>query len=115
MHELSIALSILDIAVETCGREGWDRVDTVRVKIGTASGVMTDALLFAWESARGGTPASKAELEIEVVPVGGSCRDCGEEFTVQEKYVILCPKCGGSEFTITSGRELHVTDLEVDD
>ena len=62
-----------------------------------------------------GTAASEALLEIEEVPVGGSCRDCGEEFTVKEKYVILCPKCGGSDFSITSGRELHVTDLEVDD
>ena len=58
---------------------------------------------------------TKKGLQFEEVPVGGHCRDCVSEFTVEEKFVFACPKCGGVEFTMSSGHELEVVDLEVDE
>lgn len=115
MHELSIAMSILEIVQSACVEAGHDRVEKVRVRIGRASGVMPDALLFAFECARSGTAAAGASLEIEEVPVGGHCRDCASDFTVDEKYVFQCPLCGGSSFKMGTGHELEVIDLEVED
>jgi hydrogenase nickel incorporation protein HypA/HybF len=114
VHELSIAMSILDIARDACAEQGSSRVEKVRVKIGKASGIMADSLLFSFDCAKSGGAAG-ATLEIEEVPVGGHCRDCGADFTVDEKYVLQCPLCGGAAFTINSGYELEVVDLEVDD
>lgn len=115
MHELSIALGILDIVQETCGKEGIARVEKVRVKIGRASGIMPDALLFSFECARSGTVADGALLEVEEVPVGGHCEDCNRDFTVEEKYVLACPRCGGASFRVHSGQELEIIDLEGED
>ena len=115
MHELSIALSILDIVESACRNHDCSRVELVRVRIGRAAGVMSDALAFSFDAAKGGTLAEGASLEIDEVPVGGHCRDCASDFTVEEKYVFGCPKCGGVEFTVHSGHELEVVDLEVDE
>jgi len=115
MHELSIAMNILDVVMQTCKEQGFRRVDSVSVRIGRASGVMTDALSFAFECARSGTVAEKARFVIEEVPVGGTCNECGGSFQVQEQYVFACPLCSGSSFRITSGHELEILELEVDD
>ncbi len=115
MHELSIALSILDIVESACRNHDCSRVELVRVRIGRAAGVMSDSLSFSFDAAKGGTLAEGASLEIDEVPVGGHCRDCASDFTVEEKYVFGCPKCGGVEFTVHSGHELEVVDLEVVD
>jgi hydrogenase nickel incorporation protein HypA/HybF len=113
MHELSIALGILNIVRSACETGGHGRVERVRVRVGKASGVMTEALRFSFDAAREGTVAAEAELEIEEIPVGGRCRACRADFAVEEKYVFACPKCGGSEFSVETGHELEVVDLEV--
>lgn len=115
MHELSVAMSILDIVRAACEAGGHGRVEKVRVRVGRASGVMREALLFSFDAAKGGTAAGEAVLEIEDVPVGGRCRRCSSAFTVEEKYVLECPLCGGGEFTIERGHELEVVDLEVEE
>ena len=112
MHELSIALSVLEIVASAAAGAGLARVDTVRLRIGKATGVLPDALHFAFDCSKAGTPAAGASLEIEEVPVGGRCESCAREFTTPEPYVLACPLCGGGAFRITTGDELAVLDLE---
>ena len=68
MHELSIAMSIVEIACEEAGRQGGCPVEEVRLKIGKDSGVVSDALLFSWELACEGTSAQGARLLVEEQP-----------------------------------------------
>ncbi|HWR98553.1 MAG TPA: hydrogenase maturation nickel metallochaperone HypA [Candidatus Methanoperedens sp.] len=112
MHELSIALSVLDIVREAAAGAGLARVETVRLRVGKATGVLPDALLFAFDCSKAGTPAAAARLEIEEVSIGGHCGDCARDFTSPEPYVLACPLCGGGDFRITTGDELAVLDLE---
>ena len=112
MHELSIALSVLDIVRDAAASAGLSRVDVVRLRIGRATGLLPDALRFAFDCSKAGTPAAGAALEIEEVPIGGHCDSCGRDFTSPEPYVLACPLCGGTSFRVTSGDELHVLDLE---
>ena len=112
MHELSIALSVLDIVKSAAADAGLSRVDTVRLRIGKATGVLPEALHFAFDCSKAGTPAAGAALEIEEVPIGGHCGSCGRDFTSPEPYVLACPLCGGGAFRITTGDELAVLDLE---
>jgi hydrogenase nickel incorporation protein HypA/HybF len=112
MHELSIALSVLDIVRTAAAASRLASVTVVRLRIGCASGVQPDSLRFAFDCSKAGTPAEHATLEIEAVPVGGRCDGCGREFTTPEPYVLACPLCGGTAFRLTAGDELHVLDLE---
>lgn len=114
MHEASIILNVLDIAFENCQKEGYEKIDSITLKIGKASGVMLDALYFAFDSAKHETPAFDASLEIIEIPVGGQCGKCDSDFTVEEKFVFNCPLCGSPDsFKVTSGRELDIVELEV--
>lgn len=115
MHETALALSILDIVVEKCHEAGGSTVDSVRVRIGKAAGVMPEALQFAFDAAKANTIAAGAELVIEPVPVGGLCNGCEKEFSVDDvQFVFSCPLCGSKFIEIKTGREMEIVDMEID-
>jgi len=113
MHEASIAASLLEIVSGQCRRSGYSRIESIHLKIGRASGIMTDALIFAFEALKEGSVAKEAVLEIEEVPVSGHCSDCNNTFTTEQEYILSCPCCGGGSFRMTAGREMDVIDMEV--
>jgi len=113
MHEVSIAQGMLDIAIDNCTKQGYTRIDSIKVKIGKASGIVPDSLQFAFEALKPGTIAETAVLAIEEIPVGGFCKKCKKNFTVEEAYVISCPMCGDTSFQIETGRELNIDEMEV--
>jgi hydrogenase nickel incorporation protein HypA/HybF len=114
MHEASIALSIIDIAEEHCRTAGYDSIKSIQVRIGSASGILPDALGMAFEIVRLGTMADSATLNVEEIPLGGNCRGCGVDFTTDEQFILACPECGSNDFFLNSGREMEITELEVD-
>ena len=113
MHEVSIALSLLEIAEQHCKKEGYQGIESITVKIGKASGVMPEALLFAFDAVKQGTIAEKAHLTIEEIPVSGYCHRCMKSFSVDEPFVLCCPNCGDTSFRLDSGRELDIVELDV--
>jgi len=114
MHETALALSILDIVVSKCSEAGGHTVDSVRLRIGRAAGVMPEALAFAFDAAKATTVAEHAQLVIEPVPVGGVCNECKKEFSVDDvQYVFACPLCGARSFEIKNGREMEIVDMEI--
>ncbi len=68
MHELSIAMSIVEIASDEARRLGDARVEVVHLTLGELSGVVKDSLLFAWDLACEESPVAGSRLEIEEVP-----------------------------------------------
>jgi hydrogenase nickel incorporation protein HypA/HybF len=112
MHELSIALSILDLVAEEAERRGG-RVVAVHLKLGPLSGVVKDALLSAYDLAREGTSLAGAELLIEEVPVVARCSACAAERTLVFPQ-LCCPTCGAPTPDVVSGRELEVVALEIE-
>src|SRR5438067_2169607 len=93
MHELSIALSIVDLVAEEAQRQGA-RVVAVHLKLGPLSGVVRDALVSAYGLAREGTPLERAELVVEEVPVVAYCPLCAVERTLASVQELCCPACG---------------------
>src|SRR5687767_6566818 len=51
MHELSIAMELIDVASEELARLGGVHVTAVRLRVGPLSGVVKDALLFSFDAA----------------------------------------------------------------
>lgn len=114
MHELSIALSLLDEIANVAQREKATRVSRVRLRVGRMSGVARDALLFAWELARSDTVAAQAELLIEDVPLSVFCSRCQCERATLEGGGLVCGICGAPSPTVVGGRELKFVSVEVD-
>ncbi len=114
MHETALALSILDIVVEKCREAKGSVVDSVRLRIGKAAGVMPEALSFAFDAAKVNTVADKAQLVIEPVAVAGTCGECKKPFSLNDTQVVFsCPHCGSKLVEITSGREMEIVDMEI--
>ena len=113
MHEVSIAQGMLEIAIANCKKQGYTRIDSIKVKVGRASGVVPESLQFAFEALKTGTMAEKAALTIDEIPVSGFCKKCNKKFAVEEAYVISCPMCGGTSFQVETGRELNIDEMEV--
>jgi len=113
MHELSIALSILDIAAEEAQRHGGARVRGIHLRLGPLSGVVKEALMSAYELAREGSALGDAELIIEDVPVRASCPICQTTRAITSVPQLFCPECGAPTPDVESGRELEVFALEI--
>ncbi|HYT88461.1 MAG TPA: hydrogenase maturation nickel metallochaperone HypA [Gemmataceae bacterium] len=113
MHELSIALSLIDLVIEEAERRGCGVV-AIHLKLGALSGVVKEALLSAYDLAREGTVAEGAALIIEEVRVVAYCPTCAAERILTSPQEMRCPACGGPTPTIISGRELEVFALEID-
>jgi hydrogenase nickel incorporation protein HypA/HybF len=114
MHELSIALSILDIAADEAERRGAT-VHAVHVKLGALSGVVKEALVSAYELAREESPCPGSALVIEDVAVTVYCETCGTERPVESIQSIRCAICGTPSGRVVTGRELEVTALEIEE
>jgi hydrogenase nickel incorporation protein HypA/HybF len=113
MHELSIAISMIDqIADESASRGGLN-VEAVLMRLGVFAGVDKAALLFAYGLACEGTPLEGSRLEIETVPLIVFCPVCRQERTPPSLYELCCPKCLTPTAEIVSGRETEVASLEV--
>jgi hydrogenase nickel incorporation protein HypA/HybF len=114
MHEVSIALSLLDIVEKKCREEGYQTVESVKVRVGKASGVLPEAFSFALEVIKKDTLAQDARFIIDLVPLGGTCNACGRHFETEEAYIAECPFCASPSFRITQGNELEIVEMEVE-
>jgi hydrogenase nickel incorporation protein HypA/HybF len=114
MHELSIAVSLVDAACEKARTLGDVRVEALHLRLGALSGVVRDALLFSFDVAVQGTAIAGARLEITDVPLAVLCPRCGEERELSG-FPLVCPVCQTPAPQIVRGKELELTALEVDE
>src|SRR5262249_5359446 len=114
MHELSIALSILDIAAEEAERLGGGRVAAIHLRLGPLSGVVKGALQSAYDLAREDSSLRKAELVIEEGPLAVCCPVCSAARTLVSAQQLRCPTCGTPTPEVVHGRELEVVALEIE-
>lgn len=114
MHELSIAMSLVDVAAEEAERRGGVRILAVHLKLGPLSGVIKDALLSAYELARENSPLESSRLVIEDAPIAAYCPTCEAERSVVSIQHLCCSTCGTPTPEIVRGRELEVTALEIE-
>ncbi|MDQ2774279.1 MAG: hydrogenase maturation nickel metallochaperone HypA [Acidobacteriota bacterium] len=115
MHELSIALSIIEGVEEELDRRQDARVAVVHLKLGPLSGVVKDALLFSYEVACEGTQLEGSRLEIEEILVVLYCPVCQEERPAVSMQRLCCAICDTPSADIRRGSELEVFALELID
>lgn len=115
MHELSLALSLLDIASEESARLGHPRVRAIHIQLGPLSGVVETALLHAFEIAREGSSFASTSLAIEPVPILAYCPHCACERPVESIQSIRCTLCHTPTPRILQGREFQIVALEIED
>ena len=114
MHELSIAMSIVDMAQEEAERRDV-KIDAVHLELGPLSGVVAEALLFSYEMACSGTRLEGSRLVIKEVPIEVYCPACKTQRILSSMQWFCCPECGTPTADVIHGKELVITALEVRD
>lgn len=110
MHEYSIAYDIYVTARTAALNNNAILVKTIHVDVGELAMVNPEQVIFLFQAISEEDPLFKdAKLECRKVTTRTKC-PCGYEG--EEKFV--CPNCGGMP-EIVSGREIVVTNLEIED
>lgn len=120
MHELSVAMGIVDRALGAAEDHGTETIEQLTVELGSATHVNPDQLRFCIETATDGTPAAGATIEIEQVAPMARC-ECGwegEPGTLEAAMVyapdVQCPECG-DRTDLVRGRECRLAAVELPD
>jgi hydrogenase nickel incorporation protein HypA/HybF len=108
MHELGIALDIVDIATR---RAAGARVRRIALEVGALTAVLPDALQFAFEVAVEGTSLAGAVLELRPVPGRATCRACQRDVELSEPFGTC--SCGGYDLDFKTGDQLRIIEMEV--
>ncbi len=115
MHEVSIALGMIDEIKKIANQNNAGKVLTVSLKIGRMSGIVTDSLKFAFDAVKIEHPfLSSAEILIEEIPLMYECNDCSSSFRTDNIYFPSCPSCQSYSLKLLSGEEMHIKSIEVE-
>lgn len=114
MHELSIAMGMINELTRVAKENNAKKVLTVNLKIGKMSGIVTDSLKFVFDAIKLEYPVlSTTEILIEEVPLMYKCNDCNNAFET-DTYFPSCLGCKSYNLKLLSGEELDIENLEVE-
>ncbi|MEU9589227.1 hydrogenase maturation nickel metallochaperone HypA [Streptomyces sp. NPDC048193] len=111
MHEMSVALSVVDQVERAARSRGAHGVSHVHVDIGELAGVVPDALAFCFELACAGTVLEGCELFARPVPGRASCEPCGRTWETGMPPDLVCAHCRRAATELLTGRELTITEV----
>lgn len=112
MHEVSMMQNTLDIAIAQAEENGAKKIDLLTMKIGELSGVIPEALEFAFDVLIQGTIAENAQLEIKTIPVVCYCQECDRNFQ-PENFIFECSQCQKLSTNVVTGNELELASVVV--
>ncbi|WP_439882716.1 hydrogenase maturation nickel metallochaperone HypA/HybF [Pontibacter sp. MBLB2868] len=113
MHELSICENIID-AIEAEMQEQLPQVREVHLEVGILSCVQPLVLEHIYTCMTGTGPLQHSTLKIEQVEVLAACRECRQQFKVEDS-IFVCPDCGSPSSDILKGRELKIVRIIVEE
>jgi len=116
MHEMALAIDIVDTVVRAATEGGETRVKTITLTIGDGRDIVPDMFVGAVEFLARNTIAEGALVVLNTVPNIARCDACGFTYAL-DKYnqaAWACPMCGERAFTEVSGMEFQLDSIEVE-
>ena len=113
MHEMSIALNILDIVEQSARHHAALKVTDISIEVGALAGVLIPSLEFCLDTAKQHTVARSARIQIHEISGQGRCPKCGKTFSM-ELPIMSCPQCENGYLRAISGDELRIKAIEVE-
>ncbi len=112
MHEMSIALNIIDIVSEEALRAEARSINSIEIEIGSISGVEISALELALEAAVKGSSLERTQIKIIPIQATARCTECNSTYTLTTLYE-PCPTCSSLKFHVVRGKELQIKSINV--
>ena len=120
MHELSMAMSILDVILEKAREEEATRIHEITIEIGELLFLNPEQFKFCMELVTEKTLAEGAQLTIKEKPSKVKCKSCGKKFRWNRSpdnhfiFPVLECECGSKDLEITEGRELNIVSIRIE-
>ena len=115
MHEVSIALGMVDELIKIARNNNATKINAVKLKIGNMSSIVTDSLIFAFDAVKlEHSLLSDARIVIEEIPTVYECSNCNSSFEVDNIYFPSCSNCESLNVTLISGEEQHIENVELE-
>ena len=114
MHELSIVMSIVDLAIKEAGKYNAPIIEEIELDIGCLTGIEMDSFEFAWKQGVKSTILKNTVKKINRIEGKARCNDCSCEFDMQQLFD-SCPICNSHLVKIISGKELKLKSLVLPD
>lgn len=113
MHELSLAVNIIEIAESSAKAEYCTNISFIELEVGSLSGVEISALEIAMQSAIKDTMLQNAKIKITEIKAEVKCLECASHFVIENRYD-PCPNCNSFHHEIINGNELKVKSIEAE-
>ena len=113
MHELSIAISIVDTVIKQAEAASAIHVSEVNLDIGVCSGIEFQSLEFSLGVAAKDTILEKTAFRINRVEPVAECPACHHLYT-PERVFSYCPECKKPGIRLIRGTELQIKSLLVE-
>ncbi|TFH25917.1 MAG: hydrogenase maturation nickel metallochaperone HypA [Bacteroidia bacterium] len=113
MHELSIAISIVDTVLKQAEAASAGPVSEVNLDIGVFSGIEFESLKFSLDVATKGSILEKTVFNIHRVEAVAECPTCHHLYT-PERVFSHCPECSQPGIRLIRGTELQIKSLLVE-
>jgi|ERR1035437_642404 hydrogenase nickel incorporation protein HypA/HybF len=111
MHELRIAEDLSTIVLDTALSKNLTKVTRVNIIFGQLIQIVPDIFEFTFVETVRNSIAEGAELNIEILPVKMNCKNCGNDFQINENR-FACNICNSTDLVIIQGKELFIKSIE---
>jgi hydrogenase nickel incorporation protein HypA/HybF len=112
MHELSLALNVVDTAVNEAEKANAKTVVSIELDIGECAGVEVDSFKFVWPAAVKNTILQNSRMNINIITGKAICPDCASDIEVHNLFD-PCPVCGSYLKNIYQGKEFRIGSITV--
>lgn len=105
MHEMSIAIALIDQIFEVGCDNNLIKVNEVEIEVGFLKQVVDEVMQEAYKSVTEGTIAEGSILRIKEISASVQCNQCKKIFK-PELDNFLCPDCAKADVEVLKGNDI---------
>ena len=110
MHEIGVLFEIVKTVEKFAKENEVEKIETLVLQIGELSSMIPHYMKTLYPAATEGTILENSELEIEVLPANGYCRECEKVFRLLE-HDCTCPRCNTKNWEMLGGKEFYIKEI----
>ncbi|MDF2941535.1 MAG: hydrogenase nickel incorporation protein HypA [Herbinix sp.] len=110
MHEIGILMEVVKSVERFAKENDVQKIETLVLQIGEFSSMIPKYMKTLYPVATEGTILDGTDLDIEILPANGMCKDCKKVFMITTNNGI-CPKCQSNNIELLNGKEFFIKEI----
>lgn len=114
MHELSLAISVMEIVVQEARKLDKHSIKAIEIEVGDFAGVELSSFRFSMEAVIRASVFDKAEVRLISIQAIAECVNCRISFNAPSRFC-CCPQCKDYCVSLIQGTEFRLTAIIFED